>query len=63
MERWSQKKAIYSDVGGGLSKKRGVGVGQFADLWEGAWQKREQCTFCRLLALTRLGFPTLHSLN
>ena len=38
----------------------GEGLGQIADLREGAWQKRVQCTSCRLLALTRLGFPTLH---
>ena len=29
----------------------------------GGLAKRGQCTLCRLLALTRLGFPALHSLN
>ena len=53
------KKTIYR----GELPKKGGRLGQFADLSEGAWQKRGQCTFCRLLALTRLGFPTLYSLN
>ena len=34
---WSPKKTIYR---GELPKKVGRGVGQFADLREGAWQKR-----------------------
>ena len=50
------KKYIY--IGWNCLKR---GLGQFADLREG--QKRGQCTLCRLLALTWLGFATLHSLN
>ena len=46
------KKAIYWCL------KRGLG--QFEDLRDRAWQKRGQCTLCRLLALTRLSFPALH---
>ena len=47
-----------------MPKKKGGGrLGQFVDLRKGAWQKRGQCTFCRLLALTMFGFPTLHSWN
>ena len=40
-----------------VHKGKGKGKGK------GAWQKRGLCTFCRLLALPRLRFPTLHSLN
>ena len=58
-------------AGGGSQEKQYIargnyikgGLRQFADLGEGAWQKRGQCTLCILLALTRLNFPTLHSLN
>ena len=40
MEGWSQK-TIYR---GKLPKTGGGGVGQFANLREGAWQKRGKCT-------------------
>ena len=64
-------KSIFWERGGGGHKKtiyegelhKKGGLGQFVDLREGAWQKRGQCTICRLLALTRLSFPTLYSLN
>ena len=46
------KKTIYW----GLKR----GLGQFEDIRDRAWQKRGQCTLCRLLALTRLSFPALH---
>ena len=52
------RKTIYREE---LTKKEGLE--QFVDSTEGAWQEREQCTLCRLLPLTRLGFSTLHSLN
>ena len=50
-EGYGHKKTIY------WALKRGLG--QFEDLRDRAWQKRGQCTLCRLLALTRLSFPAL----
>ena len=66
---WAQWKIHF------LGKKRGhkktIYRGNF--LKRGAWTvckfnggglgKREQCTLCRLLTLTRLSFPIFHSLN
>ena len=62
LEGWSPKKKQY--IGRNcLKREGGGGVGQLADLREEAWQEREQCILCRLLALSRLGFATLLSWN
>ena len=68
---WAHWKIHFLGKGeGGSQKKQYVGDNC---LRRGAWTvcrfkggglgKREQCTLCRLLALNRLSFPILHSLN
>ena len=52
------KKSQY--IGGNCLKR---GLRQFADLRDGARKRRGQCTLFRLLALTRLSFPSLNSVN